>query len=78
MAALAQSASAEHEFFIQEDCSGGWNNVDAPTQVAANESPDLINKTLDERGGAVDRLGLELLSSALAGVGTATGKDRFR
>ena len=39
------------------DFSGGWNIRDAAAQLAANESPDLYNCTLDERGGAGKRLG---------------------
>lgn len=44
---------------------GGLNLRDSPIELAANESPDCMNVTLDERGGAVKRLGL-------AQVGTAT------
>ena len=40
------------------DFSGGWNIRDAPTELQANESPDLLNMSLDERGGAVKRLGM--------------------
>lgn len=39
------------------DFSGGWNYRDAPSEVANNESPDMLNMTLDERGGVVKRLG---------------------
>lgn len=39
------------------DFSGGWNIRDAQGQLAANESPDLYNVTLDERGGISKRLG---------------------
>lgn len=40
-----------------QDFSGGLNLRDAPTELAENESPDLWNVTLDERGGVVKRLG---------------------
>lgn len=39
------------------DFSGGLNLRDAPTELANNESPDLWNVTLDERGGIVKRAG---------------------
>lgn len=52
----------------QNDFSGGWNCRDAPSEVADNESPNCENMTLDERGGAVERLGLATLSDALAGA----------
>lgn len=39
------------------DFSGGLNLRDAPTELANNESPDLWNVTLDERGGVQKRLG---------------------
>jgi hypothetical protein len=39
------------------DFSGGLNLRDAPTELANNESPDLSNVTLDERGGLAKRLG---------------------
>lgn len=44
------------------DFSGGWNPRDAWSQVADNESPDMLNMTIDERGGVVARLGLERLT----------------
>jgi hypothetical protein len=51
------------------DFSGGLNLASAPSQVAANETPFCQNMTLDERGGAVMRLGLSPLNgSALAGT----------
>ena len=37
--------------------AGGLNLRDAPTELAANESPDCWNVTLDERGGVVKRPG---------------------
>jgi hypothetical protein len=40
-----------------DDFSGGLNLRDAPTELANNESPDLWNVTLDERGGIQKRLG---------------------
>lgn len=51
------------EVLAIQDFSGGWNPRDAPSEVAANESPDCINITLDERGGVVKRLGLYRLGS---------------
>jgi hypothetical protein len=39
------------------DFSGGLNVREAPPELAANESPDLWNVTLDERGGVAKRLG---------------------
>lgn len=39
------------------DFSGGLNLREAPPELAANESPDLWNVTLDERGGVAKRLG---------------------
>ena len=44
--------------FPMNDFSGGWNARDGWSQVADNESPDMMNMTLDERGGIVKRLGL--------------------
>lgn len=44
--------------FRFDDFSGGLNLRDAPSQLAANESPDCMNVTLDERGGVTKRLGL--------------------
>jgi hypothetical protein len=41
-----------------EDFSGGLNIRDAANQLAANETPDCYNITLDERGGAGKRLGM--------------------
>jgi hypothetical protein len=39
------------------DFSGGLNLRDAAPELAQNESPDLYNVTLDERGGISKRLG---------------------
>lgn len=50
-----------------EDFSGGWNPRDAPSQVADNESPDMLNMTLDERGGVVKRLGYSKYNSSQLG-----------
>lgn len=68
MSAVAPS-SADHQLLEQLDFSGGWNYDDAPSELAPNESPDCLNMTLDERGGAVKRLGLEQLADTLAGAG---------
>ena len=51
------------------DFSGGWNIRDAPTEIADNESPDLLNMTLDERGGVSKRLGQQKLNSSPFGGG---------
>lgn len=40
-----------------DDFSGGINMRDAPSQLAPNESPELMNVTLDERGAIQKRLG---------------------
>jgi hypothetical protein len=48
------------------DFSGGWNPRDAWSQVADNESPDMLNVTLDERGGVVKRLGLTKTGAQIA------------
>lgn len=39
------------------DFAGGLNLRDAPSELANNESPDLYNVTLDERGGIQKRFG---------------------
>jgi hypothetical protein len=39
------------------DFSGGLNFRDALTELADNETPDCLNVVLDERGGAIKRLG---------------------
>jgi hypothetical protein len=43
---------------------GGLNLRDAPTEIAPNETPDCMNVTLDERGGAESRLGITKLNGA--------------
>lgn len=45
------------------DFSGGLNLREAPPELAANESPDMGNVTLDERGGAAKRLGYVTVNS---------------
>ena len=45
------------------DFSGGWNCRDAPSELAPNESPDLFNVSLDQRGDAVKRLGVTRLNA---------------
>lgn len=47
-----------------QDFSGGWNIRDAAAQLAQNESPDLYNVTLDERGGIGKRLGMVKYNSS--------------
>lgn len=49
--------------FSFQDFSGGWNIRDAPSELADNESPNLVNVTLTERGGVVKRLGYVRLGS---------------
>lgn len=39
------------------DFSGGLNLRDAPGTLAPNEAPDMMNMTIDERGGLAKRLG---------------------
>lgn len=39
------------------DFSGGLNLLAAPSELAPNESPEMMNMTLDQRGGLVKRLG---------------------
>src|SRR3990172_8316488 len=56
--------------FRVEGFDGGPNLRDAPTEVAANETPDCMNVTLDERGGAESRLGLLKLNAASLLPGT--------
>lgn len=46
-----------YSVFRIADMSGGVNLRDAATELAPNESPDLWNVLIDERGGAVKRLG---------------------
>lgn len=46
------------------DFSGGWNPREAWSELAENESPDMLNVTLDERGGVMKRLGLAKLNGA--------------
>lgn len=46
-----------------EDFSGGWNPRDAWSEIARNEMPDMMNMTLEERGGVVKRLGLTRLNA---------------
>lgn len=47
-----------------ERFDGGLNIRDAPSEMGSNETPDCMNVTLDERGGAVSRLGLSKLNGA--------------
>ena len=48
---------------------GGLNLRDQPSQLEANESPDLMNVTLDERGAVVKRLGFAK-DGAMSEIGT--------
>lgn len=55
------------------DFSGGLNVREAPPELAPNESPDLWNVTLDERGGVAKRLGyVKVNLSQYGGGGGAT------
>ena len=47
-----------------EAFDGGLNLRDAPTEIDLSETPDCMNVTLDERGGAVSRLGLSKLNGS--------------
>lgn len=46
------------------DFSGGWNPRDAPSEIADNELPDVMNFSLNQRGGLVKRLGLTRLNGS--------------
>lgn len=50
-----------------EGFGGGVNLRDAPNQIAVNEARNLVNMLLDERGGAVKRLGCSQAIGSLAG-----------
>lgn len=54
--------------FPIEDFSGGWNPRDAWSKIADNECPDMLNMTLDERGGLTKRLGLTKYNSSQLGA----------
>lgn len=54
------------------DFSGGLNLREAPPELAPNESPDLWNVTLDERGGVAKRRGYSLVTST-----TSTKRKTF-
>tara|TARA_R110000824_G_scaffold8439_2_gene38337 strand:- start:19604 stop:21115 length:1512 start_codon:yes stop_codon:yes gene_type:complete len=45
------------------DFSGGLNLRDAPSEMTPNQSPALLNVTLDNRGAVVKRLGFTLVST---------------
>lgn len=59
------------------DFSGGWNPRDAWSQVGDNESPDMYNVTLDQRGGVMKRLGLTRLNGADQIVNTGNVQSLF-
>lgn len=46
------------------DFSGGLNVRDAATELKENESPDLMNVVIDERGGVAKRLGYSVWNAA--------------
>ncbi len=47
-----------------EKFDGGLNLRDAPSELGSNETPDCMNVTLDERGGAIGRLGITKLNGS--------------
>lgn len=60
------------------DFSGGWNIRDAPTELGPNESPDMQNMTLDERGGFQKRLGFRAVNTGIGNHYTGgTVKNTF-
>jgi hypothetical protein len=65
-----------HSEFEMRDFSGGLNLRDAAPELAKNESPDLWNVTLDERGGVQKRLGYQKYNGALYD-GAALVKNAF-
>jgi hypothetical protein len=50
-------AAGDLERIRIDNFAGGWNIRDAASELQPNESPDLWNVTLDERGGIVKTLG---------------------
>lgn len=64
--------------FHFEDFSGGWNIRDAPSELQNNESPDLLNVTLDERGGIVKRLGCQEISAGHPFINAASNLFYWR
>jgi len=54
------------------DFSGGWNTKAAPTLLGVNESPDMLNVTLDEQGSFSKRLGCQAYGTAVPASGTPT------
>lgn len=57
------------------DFSGGINLRDAAPQLGGNESPDLYNITLDERGSISKRLGMTKYNSSAFGASLTTCGD---
>ena len=57
------------------DFSGGLNIRDAAPELAANESPDLWNITLDERGAIGKRLGYTKYNSSAFGLSLTSAGD---
>jgi hypothetical protein len=60
--ALPAPRTLSRRVFVAFD--GGLNLRDAPGELQDNESPDMMNMTLDERGGIVKRLGSQRDNSA--------------
>lgn len=68
MAAPAGSAARRVlRTFRAVDFSGGWNPRSTPALLADNESPDMLNVTIDNEGGLVKRLGYAQVGAALPG-----------
>ena len=57
------------------DFSGGWNIRDAASELAGNESPDLYNVTLDERGSLGKRLGYVKYNAGAFGAALTVAGD---
>jgi cytochrome c5 len=68
MGAVRQGLKSFYRAIQLQDFSGGLNLRDAETQLADNESPEMWNVTLDERGGVVKRLGQTKWNASAAGA----------
>jgi hypothetical protein len=64
-----------YSVFRIADLSGGVNLRDAATELAPNESPDLWNMVIDERGGATKRLGYIPWNASAAANPMSAGYD---
>lgn len=77
---MAATAQWRKQRFLYEDIplvdfSGGLNLRDAVTELAPNESPGMLNVTLNERGGAEKRLGYTAWNATLADEPITYGYD---